>query len=256
MKKISCCLAILCAVYGSFSQADNLRYEGSSTVGKFITDAQSHYAKSGISIKTQSESSGGEKCVAFGNCDIGGVARQVNETYLNKGVKATLIGKDAIAAIVHPDNPVQSLSAAQLKAVFQGEVSNWSELGGQDIPVKVFIVKKGSATRKVFANVIMDGAAYGKQAKVVTPDAKIVRTVAREVGAIGQISFAFLGADAKVKPLDVGDQAATVENPDYPITRPLYLATKGEPAGSAKSFIDWALTKEGQTILKQRFVGI
>ncbi len=235
--------------------AGEIKYEGSSTVGKFITDASQVYSDASFKITTASESSGGEKCAARGSCDIGGVARDVGQTFVDKGVQVTLIGKDAIAAIVNADNPVTELSSAQLKGIFTGKIKNWSEVGGADQAISAYIVKKGSATRKVFGKTVLQGDDYAG-AKVITPDAKIVPTVARDTGAIGQISFAFLSDAKGVKHLNVDGQQATVENSNYPITRPLHLTTKGAPKGDAAAFIDWTLSPAGQAIIKQRFVGI
>ena len=235
--------------------AGSIQYEGSSTVGKFIKDASAVYSSSSFNIKTATESSGGEKCAARGSCDIGGVARGVNQKFLKKGVQATLIGKDAIAAIVNGGNPVSGLTGAQLKGIFTGKIKNWSEVGGTDQVIKPYIVKKGSATRKVFRNVVMQGADYAG-AKVVTPDAKILSIVSRDAGAIGQISFAFLSDAKGIKPVDVDGQTADVSNSSYPITRPLHLTTKGAPTGDAKAFITWALSAEGQAVVKKRFVSV
>lgn len=236
------------------AMAGTIKYEGSSTVGKFISDASATYSAASFKIKTASESSGGEKCAARNSCDVGGVAREVNTKFVDSGVNKTLIGKDAIAAIVNSSNPVNGLSADQLKGIFTGQITNWSEVGGPDLAITAYIVKKGSATRKVFRKVVMGDADYSG-AKVMTPDAKIVTTVTREPGAIGQISFAFLKDVEGVKSLDVGGQQASVDNPNYPITRPLYLTTKGAPAGDVAKFIEWSLSDAGQAIVKQRFVG-
>lgn len=233
--------------------AGEIKYEGSSTVGKFIIDASAVYQAANFKITTASESSGGEKCPVRAACDIGGVARDVNQQFVDKGVHVTLIGKDAIAAVVNASNPVTDLTAAQLKDIFTGKVSNWSQVGGPDLAISPYIVKQGSATRKVFQKVILGGDDYAGT-EVVTPDAKIVTTVARQPGAIGQISFAFL-IDAKgVKPVNVDGQMASVENSNYPITRPLHLTTNGAPSGDTAAFIDWTLSPAGQNVVKQRFV--
>ncbi len=234
--------------------AATLNYEGSSTVGKFMIDASEANNGFTVRLNTKTESSGGEKCAAAGKCDMGGVARDVNQPFLDRGVVKTLIGKDAIAVIVHADNPVSGLTSAHLKGIFSGSIKNWSEVGGPDKPISALIVKKGSATRKVFREVVMNGADYSG-ARVVTPDAKIVTSVARDPGAIGQISFAFIGGRNDVKALSVDGQAANVSNSSYPITRPLYITTKGAPAGPVREFISWALSGAGQSVVKQRFVG-
>jgi phosphate transport system substrate-binding protein len=236
--------------------AGNINYEGSSTVGKFITDATEVYKASTFKVDVVSESSGGEQCVMRKKCDMGGVAREVEQRFLDdEGVVATLIAKDAIAAIVNQNNPISELTTAQLKDIFTGKIKNWSELGGDDLPISAYVVKEASATRTVFAKFILGEADY-QGVDVMTPDAKMVTTVAREKGAIGQISFAFLQGKKGIKPLNIDGQEATVENMDYLITRPLYITTLGEPKGEIKAFLDWTLSPDGQQVVKQRFVGV
>jgi len=233
--------------------AGELKYVGSSTVGKFMSDAATVYNLSTLKIDTLPESGGGESCPLRGACDIGGVAREVGSDFIGQGVQATLIGKDAIAVVVNADNPVKALSAAQLSDIFTGKVTNWSQLGGPDLKIKPLIVKQGSATRSIFQATIMGGAEY-VGAEVVTPDAKIIGETAHDKGAIGQISLAFLQDASGITAVDVDGQKAAVTNPAYPITRPLYLTTKGAPTGDAKAFIDWAVSPAGQEIVKRSFV--
>ena len=235
--------------------ADEIAYVGSSTVNKFLTDAAEVYTDHTFAVDTGPESSGGEVCPLRGNCDMGGVARNVSAEALDRGVVATLVGRDAIAVIVHPSNPVDDLSAEQLHGIFTGQITNWSEVGGADAPISPYIVTAGSATRSVFQSVILDGADYAG-AQVVEPDARMVPTVARDTNGIGQISFSFtFGTDA-VRPIAVGGEAASVENPSYPITRPLYITTRGEPEGAVAEFLAWALSPDGQAVVRQNFVGV
>lgn len=243
------------ALFPFHANAGSIRYTGSSTVGKFITDAKEVYEACTFKIDTLPESSGGEKCAAQQRCDMGGVARDVKKKYLDQGVVATLIGKDALAAIVNADNPITELSSDQLRAIFTGKTTNWSELGGPDLPIEVHIVKKGSATRKVFRKVILQGAEY-EGCTVTTPDAMVVTEVGKNRGAIGQISFAFIKGKKIVRPLIVDGQEPTVNNPNYPITRNLFITTHGTPQGEVKTFLDWALSPKGQQVVKQRFVGV
>ena len=257
MKRFS--LIAAAAMLGAFLpvslQAAEIEYVGSSTVGKFLTDAAKVYGAATVKLDTKPESSGGESCPVRGACQMGGVARDVNPEYLDQGVVPTMIGKDAIAVIVHESNPVKDLTPEQLHGIFTGKITNWSEVGGPDLAIKPLIVKKGSATRKVFRKVILGEDDYAG-AKVVTPDAKIVSTVARDPAAIGQISLAFVQGNAKVAAIAVGGQAASVDNSSYPITRPLFLTTNGTPTPEVQAFLDWALSPEGQAVVKQRFVGV
>ena len=252
MKKLW--IALLSTFILSFAQAEGLRYEGSSTIGRFIRDARQAYPGSIASIKTRSESSGGELCTVMARCDIGGVARKVKPGYLKMGVVATLIGQDAIAVLVHRENPVSSLSARQLRDIFRGTIQNWKEVGGKDAPITVYITNKRSATHSVFAKKIMQGYPY--KAKVVEPDADIIKKVSADLGGIGQLSMSFLQGNTRIKLLAVNREAPSVDNAHYPITRPLYLVTKGEATEKAKPFIDWTLSPAGQRVVKHYFIGV
>jgi phosphate transport system substrate-binding protein len=232
----------------------SIRYTGSSTIGKFIADAAPVYGESVIEIATRTESEGGERCVIQGTCDIGGVAREVNPEVLSQGVVATLIGRDALAVVVNESNPVRGIDSDTLARIFTGQIDNWSEIGGDKIVIRPYVVAPSSATHGVFRNIILAGQGYAS-VEIVQPDALMVSTVARKPGAIGQISFSFLKYAPQVRPLSIDGQDASVENPDYPIARPLYLLTPGEPKGAVREFIDWVLGPVGQAILRGRFVG-
>jgi len=171
-------------------------------------------------------------------------------------VVSTLIAKDAIAAIVHKDNPINGLNTEQLRGIFTGKITNWSQVGGMDLPIQPYMVKAASATRDVFAKHVLNGENYGENVKVATPDATMVTTVAKEVGAIGQISFSFFSDFSNVRPLIIDEQQPSVNNPNYSINRPLFMVTNGAPSGEAKAFLDWLLSHEGQAIVKKRFVGV
>jgi len=130
--------------------AGEIQYVGSSTVGQFMTEAAKVYKWSTFNINTKPESSGGEDAAAAGRTDLGGVARELNQSILDRGVKKFLIGKDAIGILVHPSNPVSELSIKQLAGIFSGSITNWKDVGGIDRGIEVFIVNPRSATRKVF----------------------------------------------------------------------------------------------------------
>lgn len=254
MIKIAIGTGLIISLLSTSIFAGGLRYEGSSTVGKFINDAKAVYTAASFKINTKTESGGGEKCIVSNKCDIGGVARGVKADILDKGAVATTVGKDAIAAIVNPSNGVDSLTLAQLSDIFSGKVTNWNQVGGADLPIDVFITAGNSATNKVFKKVVLKGGEY--KAKIVKPDAKIINHVSKKKGAIGQISFAFIGGNSSVKAIKPDGQQADTSNPEYPITRPLNLLTMGAPEGDAKAFIDWALSEQGQSIVKKRFVAV
>ena len=232
-----------------------ISYVGSSTVGLFVREAAKVYTKIKFSINTELESVGGERAGLNGKADIGGVARDLIPFSISEGAVPTLIGMDAIAAIVNEKNPLKDITKEQLKGIFTGKIRNWKEVGGSDSPIRVLIVDKRSATRGVFKKAVLGGEGYSG-AEAISPDSGIVGIVAADPNAIGQIGLAFFkGKNMKVRALSIDGQEASVDNPKYPVTRPLYFVTKGQPKGEVKDFIDWARSPEGQELVKKTFVG-
>jgi phosphate transport system substrate-binding protein len=236
--------------------AGTIVYRGSSTVGQYIQDAATVYKPSLFDINTRSESSGGEDAIAAGKADIGGVARDVRQAILDKGVQKFLIGKDAIGILVHKSNPVKVLSIEQLAGIFSGEITNWTQVGGKDIPIDVYIVNPRSATRGVVQKKVLRNKSYGgKRIKTIRPDSRILEMVSTNPGAMGQLSFSFID-NQEVRLIHPDGQKPSVDNPNYPITRNLHIVTKGAPEGETKEFIDWTLSPAGQSIMKRKFIGV
>lgn len=249
--------AALCTLLAgsACAYAEMIKYEGSSTIGRFVSDAAVIYDGASFAVSTLSESIGGELCAVRRSCDIGGVAKDVSKKWLANGVVKTLIGHDAIAVIVNSDNPVTDLSSVQLEGIFSGRIRNWAELGGPRLAIKPYIVGEASATRWVFKRKVMRREDYAG-VTVVEPDFAMIGKVSAEPGAIGHLSLSFLAFKAGLKSVRVDGQEPTVTNPEYPIRRPLHLVTNGAPRGKVKAFIDWVLSAEGQAIVKARFVGV
>jgi phosphate transport system substrate-binding protein len=236
---------------------ERIQYYGSSTVGQYISDASLVYARADFVIDTDMESTGGENMISGGKGDLGGVAREVRPKITRKGVQKHLIGYDAIAVWVNEGNPVGNLTMGQLRAIFTGEITNWKEIGGEDLPVTIYIVNFKSATREVFRDIVLGGDKYwARNLKTIIPDREIIDAVASDRGGVGQLSIAFPPGAKAAKKITVDGQAATNRNTLYPIRRPLYLITGKNPKGHVKAFIDWTLSAEGQAVVRNHFIGI
>ncbi|RLA37144.1 MAG: hypothetical protein DRR03_02860 [Gammaproteobacteria bacterium] len=224
-------------------------------MGKLISNSQYIYRESKFNVSTLTESTGGEQCILAKSCDIGGVAREVKPQVTVLGAVKTLIGRDALAVIVSSDNPVDNLTLEQVRDIFTGQVTNWNAVGGPDQPIKAYIVKPNSATYGVFRQAVLGDEDYNG-VNVIPFDAKMVSQVGNENGAIGQISASFLGNLKSIKAVTIDGQAPSTVKGAYPITRPLYLVTPGEPAGAVKDYIDWLLGPEGQKTISRLFATI
>ncbi len=231
-----------------------LRYIGSSTVGNFIQDAEAAYGRARFLIDTEPESVGGERAIVEGIADFAGIAAPPRPETLAKGVVATLIGRDAIAVIVHPGNPVAGLSLEQLRGLFTGGIRNWKEIGGADLDVHPIIVAPESATRQVFRSAVLGAADY-VDCETVEPATEVIERVANDPGAVGQISFSFLGECGRARPVPVEGEEPRTENSTYPITRPLYLLW-WPGRSSVAAFVSWAQSEEGQKVVMRKFLGV
>lgn len=146
------------------------------------------------------------------------------------------IADDEVVVIVHKDNPVKALTWKQLKAINTGEVKNWKDVGGEDIPIKVVTSHSGSATRLFFQKLVMGNAAYTEQAVIVWTTEKEIAEVSANKGAIGGVSVTF---HAKAP-------QNTIRINTTRIVRPLGLITYGQPTPTVQKMIDFFTAGEGQ----------
>ena len=156
-------------------------------------------------------------------------------------LKPNVITSDIIKVIVNPANTVTKLSQAQLKGLHNGSIANWKEVGGPDLPVIVITSHLGSATRKVFQKVIMEGTVYVDGAIEVETTRKEIDNVGQFPEAIGAVSMGFInlpGNKEKVKIVETQE-----------ISRPLMLITKGEPNAGVKKVLDF-FRGEGKKYIK------
>jgi len=192
-------------------------------------------------------SSAGIENVSSGTSDIGTSSRELKDEERDLGLVDTPVAYDAIAVIVNPSNPVDSLTTAQVKAIFQGTITNWNEVGGPDMEIGLVNRDEASGTREAFSKIVLDKERFDPTAVILPGTGQVRSVVAQEPRAIGYISLGFV-TDA-VKALMVDDVEAseeTVVNGEYPIQRILHMFTKGEPTGLAKQYMDFVLSADIQ----------
>jgi len=220
------------------------------------------YMKAYPGVSVYAEGGGtatGIKALINGDIDICAASRPLRpeeisllaERYRAIGI-SFLVAKDALSIYLHPDNPLNDLTVKQLKEIFTGKVTNWSEVGGRDEKIRVIIRTPNSGTYLYFQEHILEGEPYSSSAKMISTTAAIVDTVARNPRAIGYGGIAY--GQERVTHSRVNSIPALEESIHYdlyPITRYLYLYTINKPTGQPKEFIDWILSNEGQRIVKR-----
>lgn len=219
-----------------------------------------------VSVEVQGGgSSVGVKSAADGIADIGAASREVKESEKELGLTEYVIAKDGIAVIVSVEG-VEDLTLEQIKKIFIGEITNWSEVGGPDADVVVVSREEGSGTRGAFIEItkVEDKDASGKKVDMTTENAlvqpstgAVKQTVVNTPNAIGYVSLGAL--DETVTALKVEGVEANEDNikaGTYKISRPFLYLVKGELTEAAQAYVDFVMGDEGQEIVAQEFISI
>lgn len=264
-----CCLAF---VMPGSAYAGLITSAGSTTVQPAMKACSLAYRQAGHSdvqfIIAGGGSSKGVKTVGRGKVDIGRASRPIKdkEKKAYADLKVFKLATDGVAMVVNASNAISGLSSQQVKQLFQGELSNWKQLGGMDLDVQLVSLGMEHGTYELFSKffhlkgVESEGDIVFSQAKAwiaFSQDVALDRVAHDEAvitfASIG-VAQAFAKASGSVRliPLDgVAATEANVANATYRMTRPLLLLTNGEPVAEVKSFIDYALADECQAIVKK-----
>lgn len=260
---LTCLAPVLLACSGQTQAGEALVLTGSSTVAPLAGELAARYEAQhpGVRIDVQSGGSGrGIADTRKGTADIGMASRTLAPD--EQDLTAHTIANDGIALIVHASNPLGALTTEQVRAIYLGQVDDWSALGGAPGPITVVHKAEGRATLAVFlAHMGLSNKAV--EADVVAGENEhAIKTVAGTPGAVGYVSIGTAQVDIaagvaiRVVALDgVLPSAATLKAGTYPMTRPLNLLTKGAPSARAQSFLDFALAPEQHDlILRESFL--
>ncbi|MEO5367697.1 MAG: extracellular solute-binding protein [Magnetococcus sp. WYHC-3] len=230
---------------GGTAHAADLTVAGSTTVQKRILEplAADIKAVTGIDVKVLGVGSGGGFTQLMEGKVPASVASSPMASLLKKNGLADdgtyqehVLAMDVIVPIVHKDNPVTTLTWAQLADLNTGKVTNWKELGGEDQAVVVVTSHEGSATREVFQEMVMKKAGYAEKKREVRSTRQEVDMVAKYKGGIGAVSKSFV----EMNPGQV-KVVATDE-----ISRPLCFITKGAPTPEVKALLDFLGSAEAK----------
>jgi phosphate transport system substrate-binding protein len=267
-------LTALCAVstllVASPATSATLKINGSTTVNLPAAEAAEILRaekKMDIQVDTQGGSSGGISMLGDGQVQIGMISKHVSDADRAKFPKAKFkeihVGEDAVAMIVSKDvwdGGVKAVTKAQLKDIYQGRIKNWKELGGPDRRIAFFNKEPGRGTWEVFVHWVYGDPKKAPQVSFpeVGGNEETRNKVASTRGALSQLSSSW--ADGKkVFALGIKGDDGTVAEPTneniatkkYPLTRPLFLLTNGDPQGEAKTFVDFLLSPRGQELVKK-----
>ena len=196
-------------------------------------------------------SGSGIKAVQEGRCDIGLSSRDLKDEEKSAGLKGTVLAYDGIAIIVHPENPVEDLSVETIAKIYKGEITNWSEVGGNDAEIVLIGREAGSGTRDGFES-ITDTEDACKYRQELTSTGDVITTVSQNPGAIGYASVASVKESVKALTVDgVAPTEDTIRDGSYIVQRPFVLVTKtdAELSEAAQMFFDYITSADANEII-------
>jgi len=254
------------------SETNSIQIKGSDTMVNLVQAWAERYMEKnpGTFVAVTGGGSGtGFSSLISGTCDLAMSSRNIKDKELalaeKQGIHAQEIkvALDGLVVVVNPQNPVDRLTLEQLAAIFTGKIVNWKELGGADESIVLLSREVNSGTHVYFKKYVLRKNNPGSQeefapsALMLSSSQAIADEVAGNSAAIGYYGMGYVSASQKpvaVAQEPIGDYVLplieTVMNGTYPISRPLFLYTNGTPSSLVGAFIDFALSPEGQDIVR------
>jgi phosphate transport system substrate-binding protein len=261
--------ALLFFITGSpaYAAGMGLTIKGSTTVLPIAQAAAEEFMdrNPGINISIQGGGSGvGIASLLDKTADIADSSRKIKDEEIQKAKASGVnpyentIAMDGIAVVVHPSNTIGKLTREQIKAIYTGKISNWSELGGRNAKIVVISRDSSSGTFESFEELALNKEKVRPDSLSTASNQAMAQTVAQTPGAIGYVGLGYVTPKVKAVGVDgIKCTKATIFSKKYPLSRALYMYTNGAPAGNAKKLIDFIESKAGQKIVAEEgFVGL
>lgn len=257
----------------SDSPASYIENKGSDTIVNlalaWAEGYQAQHPEVRISV-TGGGSGTGIASLINGTVDIANASRQIKDEEIESaqanGVEPVehIIARDAIAVIVHPQNPVNELTLKQISDIYSGKIDNWSEVGGEDRPIVRLSRETNSGTHVYFLETVLrlgnteDKTLFSTDTLLLPSSEGIIVEVRQNPNAIGYDGLGYVPHDLKMIAIAEKEGGAyvlpsipTVNDKTYPIARDLYMYTDGEPTGIIKEYLDWILDEQAQEIVAE-----
>ena len=253
--------AMMFAAGTTVSAAEKVVVEGSTTVLPIAQKAAEAFmdVHSDIDVSVRGGGSGvGIASLLDGSCDIADSSRAMKDTEYdkaaakNKDPKAFVVAMDGIVIVVNNSNGISELSRKQVKDIYTGAVSDWSAVGGQAGKIVVVSRDSSSGTFEAFGELVLKGAKVRPDALMQASNQAIASIVAKTPGAIGYVGLGYITDSVKALKIDgIVPGKDTVLSGKYPVSRPLFMYTNGNPKGAVKGFIEFVTGPEGQQIVDE-----
>jgi phosphate transport system substrate-binding protein len=245
--------ALVAALILSFAApsawAGSIVIKGSTTVLPIAQKVAEAYMKENPDVQISISGGGsgnGIKAIIDGSTDIANSSRFIKEKEIKMAVEngqypvPFAVAYDCIVPVVHPSNDVSNLTLEQLKGIYKGEIKNWKEVGGPDRPLVVISRDTSSGTYEVWEEKVLTGERVFPGALLQASSGAIVQAVSKNQNAVGYIGIGYINKDVKTLTVNgIEGTPATTLNGTYPVSRALYMFTRGWPKGDTLNFINY-----------------
>jgi phosphate transport system substrate-binding protein len=262
---ITAAAPVATAVPVSSGEKQTIKISGSTTVLPIVQKAADQYMATHPDADIQVSGGGsgvGIQAIGAKTVDIGMSSREVTAAEKAKypSFVVTSVAQDGIAVVVNPVNTIQYITLDQVKNIYLGRITKWSEITGADVPGtnnQIVVIGRDSAsgTRTYFDETVLLKATPTKKMLEKNSNGAVLQTVAQTPGSIGYISIGFVSRDVRALPIwynagkIVPASLENVKTKTYPVSRDLYVITNGQPTGLTGDFIRYILSPEGQKIV-------
>ncbi|MDP2038272.1 MAG: phosphate ABC transporter substrate-binding protein [Ignavibacteria bacterium] len=268
MKKIILAAITLVTLFGFSLPEETITVKGSDTLVILSQRWAEVFMKSnpGVALQVTGGGSGtGIAALLNGSTDICNASRpmkqseieKLKEKYGSTGVEIK-VAIDGLSVYVNKANKkVNDLTLAQIKGIYTGAIRNWKEVGGADAQIIMYGRENSSGTYVYFKEHVLENKDFSSDVQSMPGTAAVVNAVSKDKNAIGFGGAAYAKGIKDIAVKKDPDSKAflpnkkNIESGEYPISRFLYMYTRKKPEGSIKKFIDWALSKKGQSIVAE-----
>lgn len=229
---------------------------------RWAEEFMNQYDKAQVSV-TGGGSGTGIAALINQTADIAQSSRSIKEKEKEQAkgngveVQEFIVGQDGIALIVNKENEINQFTLEQLKQIFTGQITNWSQLGGMDAPIVLYSRESNSGTYAFFKEFVLEDEEYAQEALLLPSNSAIVEGIKQDKNGIGYVGLAYVNDEIRPVPVakEEGNQGIlpsleTINTGAYPVARPLYLYTAGEPKGAIKTYMDFIMGEVGQKIVE------
>ena len=255
-------------VAGCGSSAKNMALVGSTSVQPLAQELADAYEKAnpGMKIDVQGVgSTAGVNAAHDKTADIGMSSRDLTTLEKQWKMQEKVLALDGISVVINPANQTTDLSVEQIRKIFKGEITNWKQVGGKDVPILVVSREAGSGTRTAFEELTKVAVKKdGKDVSLLKADALVAdgngsvqANVAAKENAVGYMSMGMVDKAVKaikvegVQPTDVNVVAKK-----YSLSRPFILLISGEASEQVIAFLKFAASPEAKKIISEHYIPV